>query len=73
MDIQNQVRLNRVVLDVMSIQYQVETSGIKDEDALRKFGKAFDTLVDIRDQCPDDDIQGYVETVWDHIAKLTLN
>jgi hypothetical protein len=73
MDTQNQVRLNRVVLDVMSIQYQVETRSIKDQEALRKFNKAFDTLVDIRDQCPDDDIQGYVETVWDHIAKLTLN
>ena len=73
MDTQNQVRLNRVVLDVMSIQYQVETSSINDQEALRKFSKAFDTLVDIRDQCPDDDIQGYVETVWDHIALLTLN
>jgi hypothetical protein len=51
----------------------VETDKIDDDDALRKFSKAFDTLVDIRDQCPDDDIQGYVETVWDHIAKLTLD
>jgi hypothetical protein len=57
----------------MTIQHLVETSRIDDEDALRKFSKAFDTLIDIRDQCPDDDIQGYVETVWDHIAKLTLN
>jgi hypothetical protein len=73
MDTQNQVRLQRVVLDVMSIQYLVEQSKIDDDEALRKFSKAFDTLVDIRDQCPDDDIQGYVETVWDHIAKLTLN
>ena len=73
MDTQNQVRLQRVVLDVMSVQYLVETSKIDDDEALRKFSKAFDTLVDIRDQCPDDDIQGYVETVWDHIAKLTLN
>jgi len=73
MDTQNQLRLNRVVLDVMTIQHLVETSRIDDEDALRKFSKAFDTLIDIRDQCPDDDIQGYVETVWDHIAKLTLN
>jgi hypothetical protein len=73
MDIQNQVRLQRVVLDVMSIQHLVETDKIDDDDALRKFSKAFDTLVDIRDQCPDDDIQGYVETVWDHIAKLTLD
>jgi hypothetical protein len=73
MDTQNQVRLNRVVLDVMSIQHLVETDKIDDDDALRKFSKAFDTLVDIRDQCPDDDIQGYVEAVWDHIAKLSLN
>jgi hypothetical protein len=73
MDTQNQVRLNRVVLDVMSIQHLVETSKIGDDEALRKFSKAFDILVDIRDQSPDDDIQGYVETVWDHIAKLTLN
>ena len=73
MDTQNQVRLNRVVLDVMSIQHLVETSKIGEQEALRKFGKAFDTLVDIRDQCPDDDIQGYVETVWDHIANLSLN
>jgi hypothetical protein len=73
MDTQNQVRLNRVVLDVMSIQHLVETDKIDDDDALRKFSKAFDTLVDIRDQCPDDDIQGYVEAVWDHIAKLSLD
>ena len=73
MDTQNQLRLQRVVLDVMSIQYLVEQSRIDDDEALRKFGKAFDTLVDIRDQCPDDDIQGYVETVLDHIAKLSLN
>ena len=73
MDTQNQVRLNRVVLDVMSIQHLVETSKIDDKEALRNFNKAFDTLVDIRDQCPDDDIQGYVETVWEHIALLTLN
>jgi len=73
MDTQNQLRLQRVVLDVMSIQHLVETDKIDDDDALRKFSKAFDILVDIRDQCPDDDIQGYVETVWDHIAKLTLD
>jgi hypothetical protein len=68
----NQVRLNRVVLDVMSIQHLVETNAISDQDALRNFNKAFDTLIDIRDQSPDDDIQGYVETVWEHIANLTL-
>jgi hypothetical protein len=72
MDTQNQVRLNRVVLNVMSIQHLVETNAIDDKEALRNFNKAFDTLVDIRDQSPDDDIQGYVETVWEHIANLTL-
>ena len=72
MHTQNQVRLNRVVLDVMAIQHLVETNAISDRDALRNFNKAFDTLIDIRDQSPDDDIQGYVETVWEHIANLTL-
>jgi hypothetical protein len=67
------MRLNSVVLNVMSIQHLVETSRIKDEEALRNFNKAFDTLIDIRDQCPQNDIQGYIDTVWDHIAKLTLN
>jgi hypothetical protein len=72
MHTQNQVRLNRVVLDVMSIQHLIETNAINDKEALRNFNKAFDTLIDIRDQSPDDDIQGYVETVWEHIANLTL-
>jgi hypothetical protein len=72
MHTQNQVRLNRVVLDVMSIQHLIETNAISDKEALRNFNKAFDTLIDIRDQSPDDDIQGYVETVWEHIANLTL-
>jgi hypothetical protein len=73
MDTQNQVRLNRVVLDVMSIQHLVETSKIDDKEALRNFNKSFDTLIDIRDQCPDADVQGYIDAVWDHIALLTLN
>ena len=73
MDTQNQVRLNRVVLDVMSVQHLLETSKIGDREALRKFSKSFDTLIDIRDQCPKDDIQGYIDAVWDHISVLTLN
>lgn len=73
MDRQNQMRLNGVVLNVMSVQHLVETSKISDKEALRNFNKAFDTLIDIRDECPKDDIQGYIDTVWEHIAKLTLN
>lgn len=73
MDIQNQMRLNSVVLNVMSVQHLLETSKIGEREALRNFNKAFDTLINIRDQCPKDDIQGYIDTVWDHIAILTLN
>lgn len=72
MDTQNQLRLNSVVLNVMSVQHLLETEKISDKEALRNFNQAFDTLVDIRDQSPDDDIQGYVEAVWDHIEKLTM-
>jgi hypothetical protein len=72
MDTQNQLRLNGVVLNVMSVQHLLETEKISDKEALRNFNKAFDTLVDIRDASPDDDIQGYVEAVWDHIEKLTM-
>ena len=71
MDIQNQRRLNNVVLNVMSIQHLVETNKISDKQALRNFNIAFDTLIDIKDESPDDDIQGYIDTVWDHIEKLT--
>jgi hypothetical protein len=72
MDTQNQLRLNGVVLNVMSVQHLLETEKISEKEALRNFNKAFDTLVDIRDASPDDDIQGYVEAVWDHIEKLTM-
>jgi hypothetical protein len=72
MDTQNQLRLNGVVLNVMSVQHLLETEKIGEKEALRNFNKAFDTLVDIRDASPDDDIQGYVEAVWDHIEKLTM-
>lgn len=72
MDTQNQLRLNGVVLNVMSVQHLLETEKISEKEALKNFNKAFDTLVDIRDESPDDDIQGYVEAVWDHIEKLTM-
>jgi len=72
MDTQNRLRLNSVVLNVMSVQHLLETEKISDKEALRNFNQAFDTLVDIRDASPDDDIQGYVEAVWDHIEKLTM-
>jgi hypothetical protein len=72
LDIQNQLRLNSVVLNVMSVQHLLEIEKISDKEALRNFNKAFDTLIDIKDESPDDDIQGYIETVWDHIEKLTM-
>ena len=72
MDIQNQLRLNSVVLNVMSVQHLLEIEKISDKEALRNFNKAFDTLIDIKDESPDDDIQGYIEAVWDHIEKLTM-
>jgi len=71
MDTQNQVRLNRVVLDVIAIEHLLETSRIDDKDALRNLNKAFDTLIDIRYDCPDEDIEGYVSKVWAHIEKLS--
>ena len=71
MDIQNQFRLNRVVLDVIAIEHLIKTRKIDDNDALRNLNKAFDTLIDIRFDCPDDDIEGYVEKVWGHIEKLS--
>lgn len=70
MDIQNQMRLNSIVLNVMSVQHLVETKKISDKDALRNFNNAFDTLIDIRHDCPNDDIEGYIDTVWDHIELL---
>ena len=72
MDTQNRLRLNSVVLNVMSVQHLLETEKISDKEALRNFNQAFDTLIDIRYDCPDDDIEGYVSAVWDHIEKLTF-
>ena len=71
MDIQNKMLLNSVVLSVMSTQHLVEEKKISDDEALKKFNKAFDTLIDLRYDCPDDDIEGYIDTVWDHIKLLS--
>jgi hypothetical protein len=72
MDTQNQLRLNRVVMDVMTTEHLLDTSRIDDDKALRKLNKAFDDLIDIRYDCPDEDIEGYVSQVWGRIEKLTL-
>ena len=72
MDTQNQVRLNRVVLDVMAIEHLLDTRKIDERDALRNLNRAFDTLIDIRYDCPNEDIEDYVSKVWGHIERLTL-
>jgi hypothetical protein len=72
MDKQNQVRLNRVVMDVMTTEHLLDTSRIDEQDALRKLNKSFDDLIDIRYDCPDEDIEGYVSQVWGRIEKLTM-
>ena len=72
MDKQNQVRLNIVVMDVMTTEHLLDTSRIDEKDALRKLNKAFDDLIDIRYDCPDEDIEGYVSQVWGRIEKLTM-
>ena len=72
MDTQNQVRLNRVVMDVMTTEHLLDTSRIDEKDALRKLNKAFDALIDIRYDCPDEDVEGYVSQVWGRIEKLTM-
>jgi hypothetical protein len=70
MDIQAKFRLNRVVLDVITIEHLMAIKKISDKDALRNFNKAFDTLIDIRYDCPDEDIEDYVAKVWNQIEKL---
>ena len=72
MDIQNQFRLNRVALDIISIEHLLETSKINEKDALRNLNKAFDALIDIRYDCPDEDVEGYVARAWGHIERLTM-
>ena len=72
MNTQNQIRLNRVVMDVMAIEHLLDKSKIDEQDALRNLNKAFDALIDIRYDCPDEDIEGYVSQVWGRIERLTL-
>jgi hypothetical protein len=72
MNTQTQVRLNRVVADLLNVEHSFEQNKIGEQEALRKFNKAFDTLIDIRYDCPDEDIEGYVSQVWGRIEKLTL-
>ena len=72
MDIQNQFRLNKVVMNVMTVEYLLDKCKIDEKDALRNLNKAFDTLIDIRYDCPDEDIEGYVSQVWRRIEKLSL-
>jgi hypothetical protein len=72
MDTQNQVRLNRVVVDLLSVEHSLEQNKIGEQEALRKFNRAFDTLIDIRYDCPDEDVEGYVSKAWEHIERLTM-
>ena len=71
MNTQNRFRLNAVVIDVMTIEHLMAIKKISDRDALRNLNKAFDTLIDIRYDCPDEDIEGYVSKVWKQIEKLS--
>jgi hypothetical protein len=72
MDIQNRFRLNKVALDIISIEHLLKTSKIDEKDALRNLNSAFDTLIDIRYDCPDEDVEGYVARAWGHIERLTM-
>jgi hypothetical protein len=71
MDIQNQFRLNAVVTDVMTIEHLMAINKLSERDALRNLNRAFDTLIDIRYDCPDDDVEEYVSKVWKHIERLS--
>jgi len=71
MDIQNRFRLNAVVMDVLTIEHLMAINKLSDRDALRNLNKAFDTLIDIRYDCPDEDIEDYVAKVWKHIERLS--
>jgi hypothetical protein len=59
-------------MDVMAIEHLLDKSKIDEQDALRNLNKAFDALIDIRYDCPDEDIEGYVSQVWGRIERLTL-
>jgi len=71
MDIQNRFRLNAVVTDVLTIEHLMAINKISEKDALRNFNKAFDSLIDIRYDCPNEDVEGYVSRVWKHIEQLS--
>ena len=73
MDTQNQLRLNKVVLQLLSVEHLFEQNKIGEQEALRKFNDAFDALIDIRFDCPDVDVEDYVSKAWEHIERLTLN
>jgi len=72
MDTQNKFRLNAVVTDIMTIEHLMAINKISEKDALRNFNRAFDTLIDIRYDCPDEDVEEYVSKVWGHIERLTF-
>lgn len=72
MDIQNRFRLNAVVMDVMTIEHLMAINKLSERDALRNLNKAFDTLIDIRYDCPDEDVENHVAKVWGHIERLTM-
>ena len=71
MDIQNRFRLNAYVMAVMNIEHLMAINKLSDRDALRNLNKAFDTLIDIRYDCPDENIENYVAKVWKHIERLS--
>lgn len=72
MDTQNQFRLNKAVIQLLSVEHSLEQSKIGEREALRKFNDVFDTLIDIRYDCPDEDVEGYVSKAWGHIERLTM-
>jgi hypothetical protein len=39
---------------------------------LRNLNHAFDALIDIRYDCPDEDVESYVARTWGHIERLTM-
>lgn len=71
MDIQNKFRLNKAVIQLLSVEHSLEQSKIGEREALRKFNDLFDTLIDIRHDCPDEDVEGYVSKAWGHIERLS--
>lgn len=72
MDIQSRFRLNRVALDIQTIEHLLAINKIDERDALRNLNHAFDALIDIRYDCPDEDVESYVARAWGHIERLTM-